>query len=363
MTPLLDLRSLAKTFGDVAAVQSLSLSLSRGEFVSLLGPSGCGKSTTLAMVAGFESPSSGEIWVNGEPVTHKPPTERGIGLVFQDYAVFSRMTVRQNLSFGLESRPIAGAERRRRVEAMADKLQLGAVLERRGRDLNMSEMQRVALGRVLLIEPALILLDEPMSNLDAGFRAKLRGELKAIQRELGQTVLYVTHDQAEAMSMSDRIAIMHRGVIQQVGTPDEIYDRPANLFVAEFIGDPPINLMECEIQRSGAKAAVTVLGQTTELRATSLIDTPSVTAGVRPHDVQVAREISSGDAYGIVRFAENLGSEVVLHVECDGALVRAVTAPDFAAEGETVYLKCSADRIHLVRSDSGEIIHASDWRQ
>jgi multiple sugar transport system ATP-binding protein len=314
------------------------------------------------MIAGFESATSGEILVNGGSVTQKPPTERGIGLVFQDYAVFSRMTVRQNLSFGLESRPIAATERRRRVEAMAEKFQLSAVLERRGRDLNMSEMQRVALGRVLLVEPALILLDEPMSNLDAGFRAKLRGELKGIQRELGQTVLYVTHDQAEAMSMSDRIAIMHRGVIQQVGTPDEIYDRPANLFVAEFIGDPPINLMECQVRRSGAGAAATVLGRTTEFRDMPWSDSAAIMAAIRPHDVHVSLEPVSDCAPGVIRFAENLGPELVLHVECGGALVRAVAAPDFAAEGETVYLDYSAGCLHLVRGDSGEILHASESR-
>ncbi|MEO1105979.1 MAG: ABC transporter ATP-binding protein, partial [Pseudomonadota bacterium] len=251
MTARLALDGVAKSFGETLAVRDMSLSLAPGEFVSLLGPSGCGKSTTLAMVAGFETPTRGTILIDGKDVSRRPPGKRAIGLVFQDYAVFSRLSVRGNLLFGLEAQGVGRAERKRRFEAIVERLDLGHLLNRRGANLNMSEMQRVALARVLVTEPLLLLLDEPMSNLDAAIRERLRTELKALQQDLGQTVLYVTHDQVEAMAMSDRIAVMNDGVIEQIGTPEDIYHRPATRFVAEFIGDPPINPLPSVVSAQG----------------------------------------------------------------------------------------------------------------
>jgi multiple sugar transport system ATP-binding protein len=356
MKAKLELRGLEKRFEGVHAVRGLSLRLGEGEFVSLLGPSGCGKSTTLAMVAGFEAPSAGEILVDGVVVNRLPPQKRKIGLVFQDYAVFSRLTVRANLGFGLEAKGVPRGERRRLVEEMAERLQLTAVLERRGDRLNMSEMQRVALARVLLTEPRLVLLDEPMSNLDAGLRANLRGELKQIQRQLGQTVLYVTHDQMEAMSLSDRIGVMSMGELQQYGTPAEIYDRPRNRFVAEFIGDPPINVIPCEVRVMGGQVAAAtaahgalVLGRGTGPLGRQLI-------AIRPHDVRTARTPDAATAPALVRFVENLGAEHVLHVEYGQELIRAVVPPGFAREGDTVHLAFDARRAHLIDAGSEEVV-------
>jgi multiple sugar transport system ATP-binding protein len=358
MPSRLELRRLQKSFDGVRAVRDLSLALERGEFVSLLGPSGCGKSTTLAMIAGFESPDAGEILIDGAVVNRLPPQRRRIGLVFQDYAVFSRLSVRGNLAFGLGGRGLARAERRRRVEAMAGKLGLSDLLERGGDRLNMSEMQRVALGRVLLTEPELVLLDEPMSNLDAALRASLRGELKQIQRELGQTVLYVTHDQLEAMSMSDRIAIMKDGEILQLATPDEIYDRPVNRFVAEFIGDPPINLVACDVVEAGRGVVVSTarhagldLGRRDIAAGRHLL-------GFRPHDVEISPGAAPGSAAATVRFVEALGAESVLHVAYGEEMIRVVGPPEPPAVGTVIHLTLRHDRLLMIERASDRVVAA-----
>jgi multiple sugar transport system ATP-binding protein len=356
MAPRLELRRLEKRFGATQAVRDLSMSLEKGEFVSLLGPSGCGKSTTLAMIAGFESPSTGDILIDGSVVNDLPPQKRRIGLVFQDYAVFSRMSVAANLGFGLEARRVPRRERRQQIAAMAEKLGLTELLSRRGDRLNMSEMQRVALGRVLLTKPELVLLDEPMSNLDAALRASLRNELKQIQRELGQTVLYVTHDQIEAMSMSDRIAVMQGGAILQLATPDEIYDRPVNRFVAEFIGDPPINLLACDIAvTGGAVMATTALHRGLPL-GRGAARAGSHLLGIRPHDVHLRREPGAGSASAQVRFVENLGAEHVLHLAYGDTLLRAVAAPGFAGEGEVVHVTFPPHRLLLIDRESDAVV-------
>jgi ABC-type sugar transport system ATPase subunit len=356
MTAKLELDGLEKRFDGVAAVRGLSMSLGEGEFLSLLGPSGCGKSTTLAMIAGFEAPDAGDILVDGASVVRLPPRARKIGLVFQDYAVFNRLTVRANLAFGLEARRVPRAERRRLIEAMAARLELASVLERRGDRLNMSEMQRVALARVLLTEPRLVLLDEPMSNLDAALRASLRGELKQIQRGLRQTVLYVTHDQVEAMSLSDRIAVMSEGALQQVGAPAEIYDRPVNRFVAEFIGDPPINVIPCEVRVAGGEVAAATAGHGALVLGRGSAPAGRHLVAVRPHDVKAARAPGPGTAPAPVRFVENLGSEHVLHLEYGRDLIRAVAAPHFAGEGDTVHVGFDLRRAHLIDSASDEVV-------
>jgi multiple sugar transport system ATP-binding protein len=356
MTPRLELRDLVKRFGEVQAVRGLSLAVGKGEFVSLLGPSGCGKSTTLAMIAGFEQPTAGEIRVDGRLVNDLPPQRRRIGLVFQDYAVFSRLTVAANLGFGLAGRGLGWGERRRRVAAMAGKLGLSDRLKRRGDSLNMSEMQRVALGRVLLTEPELLLLDEPMSNLDAALRASLRGELKQLQRELGQTVLYVTHDQVEAMSMSDRIAIMRDGALLQIGTPDEIYDRPADRFVAEFIGDPPINLIACEVALEGGQlVAATALHRGLRLGRGELSPGRHLLA-IRPHDLVLGREPQPDAAPVTVAVVEDLGAECVLHLDHGGETIRAVAPPGFAAAGDRLQLRLPPERLHLIEAGSGRVV-------
>ena len=329
MTPRLELNGVVKHYGNVEAVRGLDIALAPGEFLSLLGPSGCGKSTTLSMIAGFETPTQGTISVDGKLITATPPGQRRIGLVFQDYAVFSRLTVHDNISFGLEAQHVPRTERRRRIAEIVDKLSLQDLLPRRGGGLNMSEMQRVALGRVLVTQPKLLLLDEPMSNLDASTRADLRSELKNIQRGLGQTVLYVTHDQVEAMSMSNRIAVMRDGTIEQIGTPEEIYLHPATLFVAEFIGDPPINLLPCVVKRSGnGVVAATAMHEVVELPAS---DAPvgNHILGVRPHDMHLSKLAVAGSIATNVLFIEKLGAEDVVHVRYGDGLVAAVALTDW----------------------------------
>jgi multiple sugar transport system ATP-binding protein len=356
MRSRLELRRLAKSFDRVPAVRGLDLGIGEGEFLSLLGPSGCGKSTTLAMITGLVEPDSGEVCVDGQVVNDLPPHRRDLGLVFQDYAVFSRLSVRQNLSFGLEARGIGRRERTARVADMAQRLGLETLLPSRGATLNMSEMQRVAIARVLVTNPRILLLDEPMSNLDASVRASLRTELKQIQSELRQTVLYVTHDQSEAMAMSDRIAVMDAGEIQQIGSPDAIYHNPRTRFVAEFIGDPPMNILPCDVVRSGPTVAVRTalhgpipLGDLVSGAETHLL-------GVRPHDVIPVPPGTPGAATTRVRFVENLGAEHVLHVDYGDRLLAVIARPNQVREGEEIAIALRSGALHLIRETDGLVL-------
>ena len=353
MRSRLELRRLTKSFERTLAVKQLDLAIMPNEFLSLLGPSGCGKSTTLAMITGLVEPDSGEVCIDGRVVNAVPPQKRGLGLVFQDYAVFSQLTVRKNLNFGLEARGVSGRERDARTAAMAERLGLQTLLASRGSALNMSEMQRVAIARVLVTNPRILLLDEPMSNLDASVRASLRTELKQIQHELNQTVLYVTHDQSEAMAMSDRLAVMDAGAIQQIGSPDDIYHRPRTRFVAEFIGDPPMNIVPCEIVRSGSATAVrTALHGPIALEELE-VDVGPHLLGVRPHDVLMAVPGAPGAAMTRVRFVENLGAKHVLHVDYGDRLIATVVAPNTVRAGEDIAIALQPGAVHLIRESDG----------
>jgi multiple sugar transport system ATP-binding protein len=337
-------------------VKRLDLALAPGEFLSLLGPSGCGKSTTLAMIAGFIRPDTGRIVVDGKVVNDVPPQRRRIGLVFQDYAVFTRLSVRGNLLFGLEAQRVPRAERTARLARIAERLGLSALLDRRGASLNMSEMQRVALARVLVTDPELLLLDEPMSNLDAAVRASLRGELKRIQKDLRQSILYVTHDQAEAMSMSDRIAIMSAGELLQIGTPDEIYNHPVNRFVAEFIGDPPINILKCELRSNGAEVIACTALQDLVPLGRGHVGAAEYVLAVRPYDLTLTRSAGGTAPTGIVRLIENLGAENVVHVEYGDALAAVVTEPGLVSVDDRVEVRIDPRRVHLIDALSGQVM-------
>lgn len=355
MKPRLDIAGVSKAFGAAAAVRNLSLSIAPGEFLSLLGPSGCGKSTTLAMVAGFLEPDAGSISIDGKLVNGIPPEKRRIGLVFQDYAVFSRLTVRDNLLFGLEAQRVPRALRMPRIEPIATLLDLAGIMKKRGSSLNMSEMQRVALGRTLATEPKLLLLDEPMSNLDAAIRASLRGELRRIQRKLRQSVLYVTHDQVEAMAMSDRIAVMRDGSILQIGTPDDIYYRPANRFVAEFIGDPPINILDCDIVQTGGRLAANTAAQSAiELGRGSLPEARCLLA-VRPHDVSLIR--TPGADKGVVSLVEHFGADNVAHIAVGSELITVMTAHNEVQVGDRVGLRIKGENAHIIDAKTGNILN------
>jgi|GEM_PF-108838 len=250
------LEGVGKRFGNFTAVQRMDLAVENGEFVAILGPSGCGKSTTMNMVAGLESVSDGRIRFGDRDVTDEPVERRGVGFVFQNYAIFTHMSVRRNLEFGLLVQGRPASERRRAVERMAEFMELTARLDQNAATLSVNELQKLAIGRSAIVEPAIFLLDEPLSNLDAAFRERMRSDLRQIQQRLGQTMLYVTHDQIEAMGLADRIAVMSNGELQQFDTPGNIYREPANVYVARFIGAPSMNILPAELVEGGRRVRV-----------------------------------------------------------------------------------------------------------
>ena len=256
--PFLELTGIQKRFGDVAAVHNFDLAIEPGEFVSFLGPSGCGKTTTLRMIAGFEQPTAGTIVVNGTDITHKAPNQRNVGMVFQAYALFPNMTVAGNIGFGLRIRKRPSDQIKSRVDELLDLINLGGRGDRYPYQPSGGQQQRVALARALAIEPQVLLLDEPLSALDAKIRVALREQIRAIQRQLGITTIYVTHDQEEALSLSDRVVVMSEGRVEQIGTPPEIYNFPATTFVAKFVGS--LNVVTAKVV-DGAAGTVTVDGQ------------------------------------------------------------------------------------------------------
>lgn len=356
MKTKLELRGVQKHFDDVIAVQDCNLTLRRGEFLSLLGPSGCGKSTTLALIAGFLSPDAGDILIDGKVVNQLPVQKRRVGLVFQDYAIFTRLSVRENLEFGLKAHKVARAQRNKIVDEYAEKLDLVNILKHSGASLNMSEMQRVALARALVIQPELMLLDEPMSNLDAALRSTLRTELKHIQRELGQTILYVTHDQVEAMSMSDRIAVMQSGNLVQVDTPKHIYNQPVNRFVAEFIGDPPANIIDCEVTTVEDRVTVaTALHKGIDIGRGNP-GTGQFLLLVRPHHFLLYKENVEATVMTRVELVENFGSEHVYHVKYGDDLVTVIGVPNYCTEGDDIYLGLDSEELLLINSVTNETI-------
>ena len=288
-SPALELRELTKRFGSTTAVDRADLTVAQGEFVTLLGPSGCGKTTTLNLIAGFISADGGEIRLAGEPVGDRPPFRRDLGLVFQDYALFPHMTVAENVGFGLKMRNVKGAEIERRVNDALAMVQLTGLGTRRPLQLSGGQRQRVALVRALVIRPAMLLLDEPLSNLDLKLREEMRVEISSLQRRLGIATVFVTHDQGEALTMSDRIAVMRSGRIEQIGTPNDIYERPATRFVASFIG--AINILPARvesIEAGGLGRLATSAGPATARLPSGLASGASVTMTVRPERLRLA---------------------------------------------------------------------------
>ncbi|MER9421008.1 ABC transporter ATP-binding protein [Mesorhizobium sp. M0317] len=324
----IQLRNLVKTFGEFTALKTMDLDIADGEFMALLGPSGCGKSTTMNMIAGMEEPTSGKILFGERDMAGVPMGRRGVGFVFQNYAIFTHMTVRQNLGYGPRMRGAAKAEIDRRVGATAELLQLTPLLDRKADRLSVNILQRVAIGRSAIMEPAIFLLDEPLSNVDAAFRAVMRTELKQLQRQFRQTMVYVTHDQLEAMTMADRIAVMDHGVLQQVGTPLEVYNNPANVFVARFIGAPGMNLLQGRPAESDRGLVVDLgpLGVTPTLpdalAATLRGSRSEVLYGFRPEQVSL---VQSGQGLAMpVSFVERIGARTIVHLGDGETAVKAV---------------------------------------
>ncbi len=252
----LSINNVTKSFGDTQVLKGINIDIADGEFIILVGPSGCGKSTLMNMIAGLESVTSGEMLMAGEDVTHRSPKDRDIAMVFQSYALYPTMNVARNISFGLEMRKVPKAERDKVVSDVASLLQIDHLLDRKPSELSGGQRQRVAMGRALARSPEVFLFDEPLSNLDAKLRVEMRTEIKKLHKRLGTTIVYVTHDQIEAMTLADRIAVMKDGILQQLGTPSEIYDDPANRFVAGFMGSPAMNFVECPVVEGRAQVQI-----------------------------------------------------------------------------------------------------------
>jgi ABC-type sugar transport system ATPase subunit len=311
------IEGLSKSFGSNQVLKSLDMTFPERQFVTLLGPSGCGKTTLLRMIAGLERATAGAIYFGGERVDHLSPSDRNIAMVFQSYALYPTMDVGANIGYGLKVRGMPRAERAEKVGAVARVLEIASLLARKPRALSGGQRQRVALGRAMVRRPDIFLMDEPLSNLDAKLRATMRGELKRFHLDLETTSIYVTHDQLEAMTMSDLVAVMHQGVVQQFGTPEEVYDRPANLFVAGFIGSPPMNFTDAEVGSEDGAPVLRLAGRVIPVSGRfDLAAAPrQLILGVRPQDVRMAPLDDPQAVPGTVWITELIGSERLIEVE------------------------------------------------
>ncbi len=327
------LQRMSKAYGHFAALQSLDIHVEHGEFLTLLGPSGCGKSTALACIAGLERPTGGRILFGDRDVTRLEPHERDIAMVFQDYALYPHMTVRENMAFGLSQQRMNRADIGRQVQSAADVLDLGALLDRRPAELSGGQRQRVAVGRAVVRNPAVFLMDEPLSNLDAALRVKTRTEIRRLQRELRVTSIFVTHDQEEAMVLSDRIAVMRRGVLQQLDAPMTVYRDPANLFVASFIGSPAMNMLDAAAWHAMDGVMARVGERTLHLppgvARTEWSGERRALLGVRPNDLGIVEPTDAGLA-GRVFLVEPVGPFAYVDVDLDGWTIKATADPDRA---------------------------------
>ncbi|MCA9860234.1 MAG: sn-glycerol-3-phosphate ABC transporter ATP-binding protein UgpC, partial [Thermomicrobiales bacterium] len=328
---------VSKRFGNQqsAAVHDLNLEIHDKELLTLVGPSGCGKSTTLNMLAGLEDPSEGLISIDDRVVNDVPPGARDIAMVFQSYALYPHMTVRQNIGFGLEVRGVKKDEIARRVNEAAQLLDIGPLLDRRPKELSGGQRQRVALGRAITRDPKVFLLDEPLSNLDAQLRAQMRAELRLLFRRIEGTVVYVTHDQAEAMTLSDRLVVMRHGIVQQVGTPLEVYNNPVNLFVGKFLGSPSMSVISGTAGVRNGDAVIETVGGalaiTRDMVSTSALTADrSLTIGIRPEDILIAPGHGDG-LHATVEVIESMGSVNVVYARLGAERVAVTTPPTFTA--------------------------------
>ena len=357
----ISVKDAVKRYGNNTVIPDLNLEIGDGELFTLLGPSGCGKTTLLRMIAGFNSIEGGDIFFNEKRINDMDPSKRNIGMVFQNYAIFPNLSVRDNVAFGLKNRKVDKAEIKKRTDEFLNLMQIMQYADRMPNQLSGGQQQRIALARALVISPDVLLMDEPLSNLDAKLRNQMRAEIIKLREKIDTTFIYVTHDQVEAMTLGDRIVIMRDGYIQQIGTPQEVFNHPANLFVAGFIGSPQMNFFEnCQLTKTAGGYTLTVMGETVTLTAEQSaklaaagVESRSVTAGVRP--VHIALGESGIPAE--VDVSELMGSELHLHLAANGQDVVAVipTAnidPMAYARHTAVKFGFDAKLVHLFDSDS-----------
>jgi ABC-type sugar transport system ATPase subunit len=346
------LRQIRKTYGSLQVIHDVDIDIASGEFLVLVGPSGCGKSTLLRMIAGLEEISGGRLEIGGKVVNALPPSDRDIAMVFQDYALYPHMSVRENMAFGLKMRGTADDVVGRRVSHAADILKIEPFLDRRPAQLSGGQRQRVAMGRAIVREPSAFLFDEPLSNLDAALRVEMRLEIAKLHNRMKATTVYVTHDQVEAMTLADRIVVLNGGRIEQIGPPLDLYRRPASLFVARFIGSPTMNTMDVEIAEAGR--SLSLGGRTLALGGTIAAPPGPATLGIRPEDL-VSCAPEEAWFSGELAVAERLGSQTYGYVETGGARMLTVEFPRDAAikVGDPVHVRPNLDAIHLFDAASG----------
>lgn len=345
-----ELRDIRKTYHAEEIIKGVSLDINDEEFVVFVGPSGCGKSTLLRMIAGLEEISGGDLLIDGRRVNDVEPAKRGLAMVFQSYALYPHMNVYQNMEFGLKLAGMPEAERRQKITDVAKTLQLDAYLKHKPGQLSGGQRQRVAIGRAIVRNPKVFLFDEPLSNLDAALRGQMRVELATLHRRLGATTIYVTHDQVEAMTMADKIVVLQKGVVEQVGSPLELYHHPRNLFVARFIGSPPMNFLPATVRTVTEQGVTVVLDHgapvTVPVLPGDATTAASLTLGIRPEHIVLDPQ---GELSGVIRMVERLGALTLLHIALpDGTLIIVQTDGDHGGEIDaTVGLRLLSENCHL----------------
>jgi multiple sugar transport system ATP-binding protein len=354
------LKNLTKRFGSVVAVNNLSLEVKDKEFLVLLGPSGCGKTTVLRCIAGLETQDEGEIYVGEILVNDLPPKERDVAMVFQSYALYPHMTVYENIAFPLKVKAVGDSEIDQRVKRVAELLKITHLLDRKPKQLSGGEAQRVALGRALIREPKAFLMDEPLSNLDAKLRIYMRAELKRLQKDLGITTIYVTHDQVEAMTMADRVALLNQGILQQVGSPEELYQHPSNLFTASFIGSPPMNFIDCYLTKEAEKIYLDagIFKFPLEDYPVEILKDRNIgeefVLGIRPEDITIERKEKKDAIQGEVFTLEPLGAEVIVDIKIDETIFKVKEKATFRAKvGEKLWLTLRKNKICIFDKKTG----------
>ena len=357
------LRGIRKVYGKDVIIPDLNLVIEDGSFTVLVGPSGCGKSTTLRMIAGLEKPTAGEILIDDENVVDTDPGKRGIAMVFQNYALYPHMTVYKNIAFGLIQKKVPKDEIDRRVHEAAKALDLEHLLNRKPKALSGGQRQRVALGRAMVRNPAVFLLDEPLSNLDAKLRTAMRAEISRLHKRLATTFVYVTHDQTEAMTMGDRIVVMKNGIIQQNDTPQNLYDFPCNLFVAGFIGSPQMNFLDAVIAEEGGKLTAKTCGSSIVLpermdkKTLGSYIGKTMVLGIRPEDLDPVAGDGAHDLSATIEIAELMGAETHLHLDCQGSKLVVRTPSTYHGQvGDAAALTLNKEKIHLFDKETEQAI-------